>query len=95
MGLFDFLKKDGAAAPETSGFPFVLGAPANGMFLLMEQIPDEVFSGGVLGVCCGIDPEEYSGFAFGMGLERLALGRYKISDMRLIFENDIRFLEQF
>ena len=44
---------------------------------------------------CGIDPEEYSGFAFGFGLERLALGRYKISDMRLIFENDIRFLEQF
>ena len=44
---------------------------------------------------CGIDPEEYSGFAFGMGLERLALGRYKISDMRLIFENDVRFLEQF
>ena len=44
---------------------------------------------------CGIDPEVYSGFAFGMGLERLALGQYKISDMRLIFENDIRFLEQF
>ena len=44
---------------------------------------------------CGIDPEEYSGFAFGFGLERMALGRYKISDMRLIFENDIRFLEQF
>jgi len=44
---------------------------------------------------CGVDPEEYSGFAFGFGLERLALGRYKISDMRLIFENDIRFLEQF
>ena len=44
---------------------------------------------------CGIDPEEYSGFAFGFGLERLALGRYKISDMRLIFENDMRFLEQF
>ena len=44
---------------------------------------------------CGIDPDEYSGFAFGMGLERLALGRYKISDMRLIFENDMRFLEQF
>ena len=44
---------------------------------------------------CGVDPEEYSGFAFGMGLERLALGRYKISDMRLIFENDTRFLEQF
>lgn len=44
---------------------------------------------------CGIDPEIYSGFAFGMGLERLALGRFKISDMRLIFENDVRFLEQF
>lgn len=44
---------------------------------------------------CGIDPEVYSGFAFGMGLERLALGRFKISDMRLIFENDVRFLEQF
>ena len=44
---------------------------------------------------CGINPEEYSGFAFGMGLERLALGQYKISDMRLIFENDLRFLEQF
>ncbi|MCI8399105.1 MAG: phenylalanine--tRNA ligase subunit alpha [Oscillibacter sp.] len=44
---------------------------------------------------CGIDPEEYPGFAFGMGLERLALGQFKISDMRLIFENDVRFLEQF
>ena len=43
---------------------------------------------------CGIDPDVYSGFAFGMGLERLALGQYKISDMRLIFENDVRFLEQ-
>jgi phenylalanyl-tRNA synthetase alpha chain len=44
---------------------------------------------------CGIDPEEYSGFAFGMGLERLAMGQFKISDLRLIFENDIRFLHQF
>lgn len=44
---------------------------------------------------CGIDPEVYSGFAFGMGLERLALGQFKISDMRLIFENDVRFLAQF
>ena len=44
---------------------------------------------------CGIDPEVYSGFAFGMGLERLAMGQFKISDLRLIFENDIRFLEQF
>lgn len=44
---------------------------------------------------CGIDPEIYSGFAFGMGLERIAMRRYGISDMRLLFENDLRFLEQF
>ena len=44
---------------------------------------------------CGIDPNVYSGWAFGFGLERLALGQYKISDLRLIFENDVRFLEQF
>ena len=44
---------------------------------------------------CGIDPEIYSGWAFGMGLERLAMGEYKINDLRLIFENDVRFLEQF
>ena len=44
---------------------------------------------------CGIDATVYSGWAFGMGLERLALGRFKISDLRLIFENDVRFLEQF
>ena len=44
---------------------------------------------------CGIDPDVYSGFAFGFGLERMAMGRFKISDLRLIFENDIRFLKQF
>ena len=44
---------------------------------------------------CGIDPEVYSGWAFGMGLERLAMGEYKITDLRLIFENDERFLRQF
>ncbi len=43
----------------------------------------------------GIDPEEYSGFAFGMGLERIALLKYEIDDMRLLYENDQRFLEQF
>ena len=45
--------------------------------------------------CCGIDPEKYSGFAFGMGLERMAMGRMRINDLRLIFDNDIRFLNQF
>ena len=44
---------------------------------------------------CGIDPEKYSGFAFGMGLERTAMGRLKINDLRLIFDNDMRFLGQF
>ena len=44
---------------------------------------------------CGIDPEKYSGFAFGMGLERMAMGRLKITDLRLIFDNNIKFLEQF
>lgn len=44
---------------------------------------------------CGIDPEEYSGFAFGIGLDRLTTTRYKISDIRLLFENDARFLQQF
>ena len=44
---------------------------------------------------CGIDPEVYSGFAFGMGVERLAMLKYEIDDIRLLVENDIRFLEQF
>jgi phenylalanyl-tRNA synthetase alpha chain len=44
---------------------------------------------------CSIDPEEYSGFAFGIGLERIAMRRYNIDDMRLFYENDVRFLEQF
>lgn len=44
---------------------------------------------------CGIDPEEYSGFAFGMGLERVVMRRYNIDDLRLFFENDQRFLSQF
>ena len=44
---------------------------------------------------CGIDPEVYSGFAFGIGLERLVMGRYDINDIRLFYENDVRFLKQF
>ncbi len=44
---------------------------------------------------CGIDPEEYSGFAFGIGLERLVMRRFNIDDLRLFFENDMRFLSQF
>ena len=44
---------------------------------------------------CGIDPDKYTGFAFGVGLERIALLKYEIDDMRLLYENDIRFLTQF
>lgn len=44
---------------------------------------------------CDIDPEVYSGFAFGMGIERMAMLKYQVKDLRLYFENDIRFLEQF
>ncbi len=44
---------------------------------------------------CGIDPKKYSGFAFGIGLERMAMGRLRFNDLRLIFDNDIRFLSQF
>lgn len=43
----------------------------------------------------GIDPEKYSGFAFGMGIERIAMLRYQIDDLRMYFENDVRFLSQF
>ena len=44
---------------------------------------------------CGIDPDVYTGFAFGMGLERIAMIKYGIGDIRLLFENDVRFLKQF
>ena len=44
---------------------------------------------------CNIDPETYSGFAFGMGIERITMLKYQINDLRLFFENDVRFLSQF
>ena len=44
---------------------------------------------------CGIDPEVYSGFAFGMGVDRITMLKYEIDDIRLLFENDMRFLDQF
>ena len=44
---------------------------------------------------CGIDPDEYTGFAFGFGVERIAMAKFVIEDMRLLFENDVRFLKQF
>lgn len=53
------------------------------------MVHPEVLSG------CGIDPEIYSGFAFGIGVERTAMGRFGIDDIRLLYENDMRFLRQF
>ena len=44
---------------------------------------------------CDIDPEVYSGFAFGMGIERVTMIKYGIDDMRYLYENDVRFLDQF
>jgi phenylalanyl-tRNA synthetase alpha chain len=44
---------------------------------------------------CNINPDEYSGFAFGMGIERITMLKYKINDLRLFFENDVQFLKQF
>ena len=44
---------------------------------------------------CNIDPRIYTGFAFGLGTDRMAMMRYKVNDMRLFFENDMRFLAQF
>ncbi|MHB8401979.1 MAG: tRNA ligase subunit PheS family protein, partial [Bacteroidia bacterium] len=44
---------------------------------------------------CGIDATKHTGFAFGMGIERIAMLKYKITDIRLFFENDVRFLKQF
>ena len=44
---------------------------------------------------CGIDPEVYSGYAWGMGVERIAMLKYRIGDIRLMFQNDVRFLKQF
>lgn len=56
MGLFDFMKNK--TQPDTVTFPVILGAAAKGTFVPMNAIPDEVFSAGVLGQCCGINPDE-------------------------------------
>lgn len=58
MGLFDFLKGKEQPAPAAVTFPADLGAPASGTAVTMAEIPDEVFSTGVLGKCCGVAPSE-------------------------------------
>ena len=61
MGIFDFLKNKSESVQIT--FPVQLGAAAKGCFVPMEQIPDEMFSTGILGVCCGIEPDEGTVYA--------------------------------
>lgn len=64
MGLFDFMKGKGSAGvAEPVRYPITLGATAKGRFVAMKDIPDEVFSAGILGACCGIEPDEGSVYA--------------------------------
>ena len=85
-----------------SFFPFT--EPSAEFDMKIRLRPDEPAKWVELGGCgmvdpavleaCGIDSEEWTGFAWGMGIERLAMGKYGIPDIRLLFENDIRFLKQ-
>ena len=63
--------------------------------LLLKNTEEDIKTAAELLKNGGVDPEEYSGFAFGVGLERLVMFRFNIDDMRLLYENDTRFLEQF
>lgn len=85
-----------------SFFPFT--EPSAEVDMKIRLRPDQPVRWMELGGCgmvdpavftsCGVDPEEWTGFAFGFGIERLAMGKYGIPDIRLLFENDIRFLSQ-
>ncbi|HVU62907.1 MAG TPA: phenylalanine--tRNA ligase subunit alpha [Phycisphaerales bacterium] len=85
-----------------SYFPFT--EPSAEVDFYMRLRPDQPWRWVELGGCgmvdpavltmCGIDPEEWSGYAFGFGIERLAMGKYSIPDIRMLYENDLRFLRQ-
>ncbi len=85
-----------------SFFPFT--EPSAEFDMKIRLKPDEPAKWVELGGCgmvdpavleaCGLDPEEWSGFAWGMGIERLAMGKYGIPDIRMLYENDLRFLKQ-
>lgn len=85
-----------------SFFPFTEPSAELDMFIaLREGQPPKWMELGGCGMvdpavltACGIDPEEWTGFAFGFGIERLAMGKYAIPDIRLLFENDLRFLAE-
>ncbi len=97
-----FFERDIEALFRPSYFPFVEpGADVH----IRWHLPDgssrwlEVMGCGIVHPkvleAVGIDPEKYSGYAFGMGIERMAMLRYGVDDLRLFFDNDLRFLEQF
>ncbi len=85
-----------------SFFPFT--EPSAEFDMMIALKPDEPAQWVELGGCgmvdpnvlkaCNIDPEEWSGFAFGFGIERIAMGKYAIPDIRMLFENDVRFLQR-
>jgi phenylalanyl-tRNA synthetase alpha chain len=85
-----------------SFFPFT--EPSAELDMKIRLRPDEPARWIELGGCgmvdpavfqsCGIDPEEWTGFAFGFGIERIAMGKYEIPDIRMLFDNDVRFLRQ-
>ena len=72
-----------------SGYPIIRMMPNTPVALGAGMIHPKVLEG------CGIDTDVYSGWAFGMGVERLAMMRYGFNNLKLCFENDVRFLEQF
>lgn len=85
-----------------SFFPFT--EPSAELDMMIRLNPDQPARWVELGGCgmvdpavlqaCGIDPEEWTGFAFGFGIERIAMGKYGIPDIRLLYQNDLRFLTQ-
>lgn len=97
----EFFGTDTKVRFRPSYFPFTepsaemdIGWTVNGNFKWMEIMGCGMVDPNVL-TNCGINAEEYSGYAFGMGIERLTMLRYKINDIRLFYENDLRFLQQF
>ena len=104
--LFQFARayfgEDAQVRLRPSFFPFT--EPSAEFDMKIHLRPDEPPKWVELGGCgmvdpavltaCGIDHEEWTGFAFGFGIERIAMGRYGIPDIRMLFENDVRFLEQ-
>jgi len=97
----EFFGNDTKVRFRPSFFPFTepsaemdIGWTVDGKFKWMEILGCGMVDPNVL-KSCSIDPAEYTGYAFGMGIERLTMLRHKISDIRLFYENDLRFIDQF